>query len=146
MFKAKPVAEVVDNGLSPEDSMAVRICAVVPSNQDTQCTLTYLQEMKSNLDEMLEKARESLELFHEKHDARKLRALENRCQEINEEVAGRQIKREAGFLWAASGFRIDVQTKFGLDWALIQLPSHRVTSNHVGSLSISLGYSIFNLD
>ncbi|KAH0565173.1 hypothetical protein GP486_001437 [Trichoglossum hirsutum] len=114
----------VDSGLRPEQSFDVNVQAVVPSNQDYRFNLGNQQSFLENAIER------PLAIAREEQDEKRIQLFESRkqthCQLINELQT---FNRDAGNLWAASGFRIHPQNRFGIDWALIKLPEHRPTRN-----------------
>jgi hypothetical protein len=98
-----------------------------------QLTPAKLQEqLELGIERPLIRAREKWELFKDERDARNIRTWEGRLQLFYEQMNDIQIfNRDAGSLWASSGFRVHPKDNFGLDWALVRLPDHRSTPNIV---------------
>ena len=123
----------VDNGLRPEQSPDVSVQAVIPSNQDYECNLGNSQDFLENaIERPLAMARERWEMFGDERDEKRMQLFESRkqtrCQLIN---TFQTFNRNAGYLWATSGFRVHPQNRLGLDWALVKLLGHRPTPNFV---------------
>ena len=122
-----------DNGLRPEQSSDVNVQAVVPSNQDYKFNLSNDKSYLKNIIEgPLAIARERWEMLGEERDKKRIQLWESRKEtssQLIEELEA--FKRDAGNLWAASGFRVHPQNRFGIDWALVKFPKHRPTPNIV---------------
>ena len=88
--------------------------------------------------------REKWEMFNDERDAKKIQHLEDRKQVYRQKIDTIQtFDRNAGYLWAASGFRVHPQNHLGLDWALVKLPEHRPTPNLVSLLFAYVSPAIF---
>jgi hypothetical protein len=99
-----------------------------------------LQAEESEMKLSLARAKERWEMLGEERDAKDLERLQSYEKVFFEDIGKVQsYNRHAGSLWACSGFRVHQKTKFGLDWALIQLLDRRTTSNLV-----SLFFSFFS--
>jgi hypothetical protein len=78
-------------------------------------------------------------MLGEERDEKRIQLFESRKQTWNQLINNLQtFNRDAGNLWAASGFRIHPQNQFGIDWALVKLPGHRPTPNIVSIYRIPL--------
>ncbi|KAI9778204.1 MAG: hypothetical protein M1839_008321 [Geoglossum umbratile] len=120
-----------DNGLRPDQSSNVNIQAVVPSNQDYEFNLKNDEAyLKGAIEGPLAKARERWEMLGEERDKERIQLWESRKKPISQLVKElKAFNRDAGNLWAASGFRIHPQTQFGIDWALVKFLGNRPTPN-----------------
>jgi hypothetical protein len=108
----------------------------MPSNQDTNFTLTELQNDLKVVRQPLVRAREKWGILGEERDARNIQRLEaSKYNLLRNEEKIRLYKHYAGNLWACSGYRIHPLTEFGLDWALVRLPDHHTMLNLISLLS-----------
>ncbi|KAI9781050.1 MAG: hypothetical protein M1839_006325 [Geoglossum umbratile] len=120
-----------DNGLHPDQSSNINIQAVVPSNQDYKYNLKNAEIfLKEGIEEPLAKARERWGMLGEERDKERIQLLESRKKTRSQNLEElKAFNRDAGKLWAASGFRIHPQNQFGIDWALVKFPGNRSTPN-----------------
>ena len=119
--------------MGPNECSNINTKAVVPSNQDTRSLLACLQSyLENDIEPQLAKAKEKWEMFGEKRDADYFQQLKDQQQKLYQQINTIQMfNRDAGSLYACSGFRVHPQSKFGLDWALVKLPNHRSMQNLV---------------
>jgi hypothetical protein len=95
------------------------------------------EALEVSVNKPLVKARERWEMFGEERDAQTIQKLEDRGQILSQKIGKiRSFNRDAGDLWACSGYRVHPQTKYGLDWALVRLPDNREIPNLVSLLSV----------
>ena len=98
---------------------------------------------KEYLKEELKKADEILKFDGSKRNAKTVESFTKKQRVIAQDLEMvNAFDRGAGSLWAGSGFRVQQETRFGLDWALVRLPKHRPTLNLV-SFSLCLLLHIY---
>lgn len=102
-----------------------------PSNLDAECYSKELNDGVSLTEERVRdyRAKYAIELDFDERRQETLRTLDAKVQTLNGEAQKlRDLDRNAGPIWAASGHR--VKNGYAMDWALVEL-SHRNLTNMV---------------